>query len=174
MVILSMQNPNSSRFGKLISLCFDEHNRVVSANITEYLLEKARIVSQVWIAMLFLITIKHLMSAIYTAFWFTKHVILYTIIYLSYCSALVSTISTSSTIFLLVPMTRWLHDCNLTGWPRSTRTLTVATKFYRLLLVRMCVCGIVWARFHVTLRIIHCHLTIIYFALSDTINLSTF
>lgn len=39
-------NHNSSRFGKYIALRFDSNNEVVAANMSTYILEKARVVHQ--------------------------------------------------------------------------------------------------------------------------------
>lgn len=41
-----MRNNNSSRFGKLIEVNFDASGAICGARITQYLLEKSRIVTQ--------------------------------------------------------------------------------------------------------------------------------
>jgi len=44
----TMRNDNSSRFGKYVSLLVDKNNRkIIGATITNYLLEKSRVCSQV-------------------------------------------------------------------------------------------------------------------------------
>jgi len=42
----TLRNDNSSRFGKYITIRFDNGNRIDSASIQQYLLEKVRVVSQ--------------------------------------------------------------------------------------------------------------------------------
>lgn len=42
----TVRNKNSSRFGKFIQIYFDNNNLIYSASISNYLLEKTRIVMQ--------------------------------------------------------------------------------------------------------------------------------
>ena len=44
--ILVVRNPNSSRFGKWMTLDFDQHNIIYSSSIVSYLLEKGRVTSR--------------------------------------------------------------------------------------------------------------------------------
>ena len=39
-------NENSSRFGKFLELCYTDGGRVTGAKMSEYLLEKSRVVQQ--------------------------------------------------------------------------------------------------------------------------------
>lgn len=43
----TLRNNNSSRFGKLVSVCFDRNGSIQGAEVKTYLLEKTRIVYQV-------------------------------------------------------------------------------------------------------------------------------
>ena len=43
---LVVRNPNSSRFGKWMTLDFDQHNIIHSSSIVSYLLEKGRVTSR--------------------------------------------------------------------------------------------------------------------------------
>ncbi len=43
----TVNNDNSSRFGKFIEIHFSAHGKIVGANLVTYLLEKSRVVLQV-------------------------------------------------------------------------------------------------------------------------------